>query len=217
MGQIVSAQPQSGVLGLGNLDATARTLIDFANSPMFKMATEAVSRANEIRSQLNNIVGPSVIEFSKTAKIISEPLNRLSSELATLQKEYQFPVTTIPSSLTSIPWIESDFTSFPEVKISRVEVKAALLSLGDKIDDVKQEIILEVGEQIQKQFDKFVKSDNIKSEPHEKLLYCKFCDTQLFKVMDFTSFILAVRTHKCPNKDCKRLLQIPADLKIKDL
>lgn len=202
---------------LTDIQRTARALTEIATSPSILQATQVLHSTKALSDALATLTEPA-IRISEATKAIAEPLDRLRSSVVSLNKKYDFDLSIEAIDLYPSVSPSPSYSPSPSPSPSPAfEVKAAVMALVERLDNLGDEITHKVEKKFQEQFDNFQKKSIIGSEAQEKLLYCKYCNTQLFKIRDFPAFILGIRTHKCTNKDCGRALQIPADLKIKDL
>ena len=213
---VLTGMPLYGTV-IADIERSARAFNELATSPAIIQAGKVVASIQQFSDKFTAFMEPS-IKLAEAAKVMVEPLDRLRSSVVSLNKKYDFDLSIEAISLYPSASPSPSYSPSPSPSPSPAfEVKAAVMVLKERLDNLADEITFKVEGKIQEIFDKSQKKNIIQAESQEKLLYCKYCSTQLFRVRDFPAFIVGIRTHKCTNKDCGRSLQIPADLKIKDL
>jgi hypothetical protein len=208
LGKIVSAQPQSGVLGIADFNKSARIISDIITSPAFQRANEVLVETQKLSSAL---VEP-IARITEVGRVIIEPMQRIQESVVALNNQYRFDV-----SLKALSFLDSPALADPEASWARQVYsptpysppKSLAVVIRENMEVLATDLISQIDRKFEEQFDKFIEKGKIPAGIKNASCYCSKCGRLLFKVADISHFMTG--TIKC---NCGETLQIPRDLKI---
>ncbi len=234
LGGLAIAQPQSGILGtsdlaklanistkvfnplanstfLKDIERTTSVINDFAKSAAFTRATEALTATQDVAHKLSTIALPAMEDMTRVAKIVAEPMERLSSSVVALNKIHNFDlsiqaITEVNDAISTKHWMEP---TYEHIMVRPNPIQSTVMVLKERVDNLADEISEKVEQKFQEQFDNFIEKGIIPAGIKKANCHCIHCDKLLFKVEDMSHFMRG--TLKC---SCNETLQIPRDLKI---
>ena len=99
LGSIISAQPQSGILGIADINKSARVISDIVSSPAFKMAGETLAATQKLATTL----AEPMFRINEAGRAIIEPVQRIQESVIALNNQYRFDMSLKALSLLDTP------------------------------------------------------------------------------------------------------------------